>query len=215
LRNLCLILLFLALPGVALAGAWPRERGTGFVSLAQSFSQTYGVTYPSAYAEWGLRENLTLGLDIGGTGAARKVLSFTRLHYSPVNSAFRAAIEFGGGKHGGLGGHVASTAVHLGWGGKTALGNAWADLRLGALYAIATGQIETKLDATLGVARPRGLLYMAELNATRGPRGQATLHLGPSLAVPLGKRLHLCVALSQELGGGNERKVKLGLWAKF
>ena len=72
--------LALVLPAGALAGAWPRPKGETFLSFGQEFST--GATtllgavtdirsWSSVYAEYGLTDRLTIGLD-AGLGDGRK-----------------------------------------------------------------------------------------------------------------------------------------------
>lgn len=75
LRLAMIIWLLLSCP--ALAGAWPRGKGNVFVA-----SSTYVLpsgAYTGLYAEWGVTERLTLGLDLGrGVSGQDKAVAFVQ-----------------------------------------------------------------------------------------------------------------------------------------
>ncbi|MEV8466044.1 hypothetical protein AB0T83_04500 [Fluviibacterium sp. DFM31] len=77
MRIITLAVLLCGLPcAAALAGAWPREPGTGFVSLGYEITtlqdELSGAVAPqfdgygTLFAEYGLTPRMTIGLDLGG-----------------------------------------------------------------------------------------------------------------------------------------------------
>lgn len=100
----------------ATAGAWPRGKGNGFVSVAYEYTTTrdgaqelvldsgliepesFGFT--SIYGEYGITDRVTLGLDIGEEDApdTRQMIFFATLGLSPPDWRHQFAVEFGVGQ---------------------------------------------------------------------------------------------------------------------
>lgn len=107
MRRLLIALMLAAVASRAEAGAWPRDAGTAFVSLAQRF--TTGAmdlraplaeleSYSSIFAEYGLAPDLTLGIDAGygrGEFPVATALVFARRPVWRSENGQIAAVELG------------------------------------------------------------------------------------------------------------------------
>lgn len=104
MMRLVLISVLLAAAGTsAWAGAWLREKGSSFTAISvTTFEEGEGgYKYKSSlYAEWGLRENLTIGLDAEEhQDLYGHALVFARIPIADFSQAGRFAAEFGVGAH--------------------------------------------------------------------------------------------------------------------
>ena len=101
LRNLILLLCLVATQ--ASAGAWPRQKGSGFASIATrlEFDETYTLSpsYNSIYLEYGLNGRHTLGVDAGqSSDGATRTIAFLRMPLFETKRGNPVAIELGLGK---------------------------------------------------------------------------------------------------------------------
>ncbi len=173
-RVVLISLLFLALCGPVWAGAWLRERGTGFTAVSvTAFDETdEGYKYKtSLYSEWGLRENLTIGLDAEEhQDLYGHALIFARIPVADFGSAGRLAAEFGVGAH-----HrklstwaLYKATLSYGKGIQTGLGAGWVAVDTALEYRTHEALIR-KLDLTLGLSSGRRLDPLLQLETSYVP----------------------------------------------
>lgn len=88
----------------ALAGAWPRDEDTIFVSLGGNVilfgDAARPVHYdPTLYLEYGLTPRITLGIDgyTADKGTAGSLLGFARLSFGSLDRPSRTAVSVAGG----------------------------------------------------------------------------------------------------------------------
>ncbi len=206
----------------ALAGPWPREQGTSFLSFSIESPTDGGKRdfYYSLYGEYGLTENLTLGFD-GGSDYYTEGEGYVFL---------RVPIAFPGERHkfavlGGLGARRTLTsfteAVYVlggSWGMSfdSALGPGWATVDATVRDRQTTNTRLTKVDTTLGVNRSSGQLWFAQLRFSDESRAPAQIwELAPSVVFKLGANAWLETSAVFGLRGGEDFKLKLGLWTEF
>lgn len=224
----------------AIAGAWLREDGTGMIYLSQeevrdpSTGAEWG--YTTVYAEYGLRPDLTVGLDIGAGEDADdwKILVFTRRQLPAGRLPGRLSFQLGLGSSGAPGGNVQGMLrPAISWGGsfETPLGWAWANTDLAGEYRMGLSEVEApaddgygaysyggsydalaysegyKLDTTLGLNLAPHRQIIAEIRAEFPDGGDMTLRFVPSLAQRVAGRVWL------QLGGivGLQNDDTLGL----
>ena len=114
------VLLALVVGGPAAGGAWPQERGHGFVSTDTRISRPQNAlrdgdlaTYNTLYAEYGLTDRLTLGVDLGrSVSGADKAVIFLRYPLSTPLPDTRVAVALGFGQIGNA--RVVRPGVSLG-----------------------------------------------------------------------------------------------------
>jgi len=213
LTLLIFTLAWLALP--ALAGAWSRDPGKGFVSASHSYSLTYSSPYPSIYAEFGLRPSLTLGFEAGGTGDTRTASLFLRRHFGRADARSVWAGEVALGAAEGLDAPFIHVGVLWGRGFSSGMGPGWFDSRLVVRRQLNAAPWSAKLDAMVGVKSPRDINFMLELSAEATHSGADTIHLGSSIALPLGAGKRLQIGLSKGAFNTQEEKIKVSFWAEF
>ncbi|MGY3668248.1 hypothetical protein ACW9UM_05050 [Marinovum sp. KMM 9989] len=219
-----------ALPTVAHAGAWSREKGTWFTASAAEFSgyqdingDTQIKVFNNLYLEYGLTQSLTIGLDVGHTpGTYPDARVFLRL---PVlkRGAHILSVEASTGHAGGLvsGLHYSSLGASYGRSFQLAGHDGWLglDTRIVQGHGPAAEHIKhSKLDLTLGLTHANGLKSMAQVFHTQVGDSPYTT-FAPSLVVPVGRKLKIQTGLLVDLHatGPIEHKLglKLGLWREF
>jgi len=96
-------IMMVLLAGQALAGPWPREKGRTFLAVA-GFAEApetgQSVTgYATVYAEYGLTDTVTVGLDLGSDeDATEKIIGFLRVPLIPADRSLKFALELGAGR---------------------------------------------------------------------------------------------------------------------
>ncbi|WP_254453080.1 hypothetical protein [Ruegeria atlantica] len=160
MRRVSIIFILLLAASPAWSGAWLRDKGTAFVSTAvTAFKEPdYGYDYKgSFYAEYGLREKLTLGLDVEEhRDLFGHALVFARLPVANFDNAGRLAAEIAIGAH-----HrqmrtwaVYKATLSYGQGFQTGWGNGWFAIDA-ALEFRTHDAVYRKLDLTAGMSSPR------------------------------------------------------------
>ncbi|GFE51401.1 hypothetical protein So717_31540 [Roseobacter cerasinus] len=222
MRHLALALtLLLASAHIAGAGPWLREKGTGFVATSGSITAENDVS-GTLYAEYGLRDRLTLGADIfygidrtlqqSGSG-----ILFLRFPLSQPDATHKWAW------HAGLGARsrnmVITPAVEAGlsWGRGIQIGDRFGWAVIDSSVNIPGSDLETriKLDGTIGLGFTDHVKGMAQLFTTH-QGGDVFVKVAPSLLVIPGKG-QTTLQLSAEIpvAGGGETQFKLGIWRTF
>lgn len=209
---------------MAQAGAWPRDAGTAFIAVSAD------QTRAQIYAEYGLRGDWTLGMEVTMPRGRRKP-DLTQFIQHPVWRGAGGAIVSAGlavelrettaaQVFPSLKGE-AEIALRAGlfWGKgfDTPLGNGWATLDAQAETIATTDWLATgptyKLDAGLGIKPRKGLMLMGQAQYWR--RGaEQSLRLESSAAWDIG-RAQLVLSPSIGVIGARDPRLKLGLWVTF
>lgn len=244
---LCLCLL--AIPAVAAAGAWPRGQGNGFVSAAYEYTvsedgamelvidsglvETDTSGFFSLFAEIGLTDRITFGLDTGQEDApdTRQVIFFGTLALSPSNWRHQFAIEFGigerefpadpddfatlkelrdGGKE-----RVLRPGISWGYGFSTKWGGGWAALDLRQEHRQERDEIVDKADLTIGLAPNDKDLFFLQTQYSNYPLADPTIRLVPTYVRKFGAGFALETALLYDAWGGDRVGLRTGLWWEF
>jgi hypothetical protein len=212
-------LLCLAAPA-AWAGAWPREAGTGFLTLSTRVAWPQDVltgvaaaehrAYSTAYLEYGLTDRLTLGLDLGrGVSGDGKTILFAQMPVRSADSGAQITGQLGLGRISGEA--VLRPGLSVGWGRD----GGWLSFDAVAEVALDTGATDLKIDATWGrnLAQDRKLIVQLQAGLPHDDPGFA--RLAPSVVLPAGERLKLELGATWGLTGDTDMGLKLGLWSSF
>lgn len=210
LRLLCLLAILWA--PQATAGAWPRGKDRVFVSALTYATQL--DSYTGIYAEWGMSDRLTFGVDIGrAVSGKEKVVLF--LH-RPLDLPLGAArLSFGIGA-----GQIAGQTVlrpGLSWGRGITLGDrvGWLALDLIAEVDTDSRSVDAKSDATFGLSWTDRITAMLQLQGALEQGDEPVLRVVPSLAFDMGQGKKVEFGLTQSLRGPRETGIKLALWLDF
>lgn len=224
LTRLALVLALCLSAAQSHAGAWPRDKGTWFASVAAQFSWPQDIAtlqsvnptseYYMLYLEYGLTERLTLGLDLGrserGTG---KTIAFARLPVWARDRPLKLAVELGLGQIDGA--PVVRPGFSIGRGIRLWDRDGWLSMESQAEIATDSGQADLKLDLTFGLTAQSGRKYLLQVQSGAPADRAAFARLAPSLVIPFGKARYIELGGTYGLTGDETFGVKLGLWQKF
>ncbi len=214
--TLAVILLFW-LASDAMSGAWLREKGAVFLSLSGEVKEPdeYGFFRQdySLYAEYGLAERLTLGVDAGHDMLRMsKAFVFARMPLGRAERAVKLAVELGAGEANGDTALRPGLSVGRGialWG----LGG-WLNADGRAVLA-GEGAMTLESDLTFGLSVTDRSKVILQLQAGQPETGDAYATFAPSFVYETRPGAHLEIGLTQPLRGGDLRGVTFGLWRSF
>ncbi|AXI48086.1 hypothetical protein C1J03_20040 [Sulfitobacter sp. SK012] len=203
------------------AGAWLREKGSTFTSI--SFTSTWFLeTANATYLEFGVRDDLTLGIDANIyrspiQGQAGTVTLFLRRPLGDRDGKHRWAYELGVGAD--WIGDVIIPHVRTGisWGRGFSLGekNGWMAVDASVNWDLGQGLHLTKIDSTLGLSlsdRFSGMLqvYLGSVG------GESYGTLAPSfIFAPRKTKFKLQLGAEARVGAFENTGLKIGLWREF
>ena len=236
-RALALLILFCLTAPSAWAGPWPRGEGETFLSFAAEYSDS--GDYGSLYAEYGLTETLTLGLDLGATSSdAKKAIAFVRWPVGDTAGPLRMAVQLGVGyaerwrtppfklvvKGGGplppLPGPrpqmrpVLQTGFSIGRGLEILGQKGWVTLDTRAEMDDAFTS-HYAADATLGLTYPKGHMLILQVQTGATDAGETWAKLAPSYVLELSDTQHLEMGFVAGVAGDTDIAARLGLWQRF
>lgn len=216
----CLTLLYF-LPSASQAGAWLRETGTGFVSL--SFGATrLSDTTNALYLEYGLTENVTIGLDISAFTNSQDVRNgfgnlFIRRNLGPTTGPHRFAYEIG---IGGLWGSdmrlpTVKTGISWGYGFTQNDRPGWVNLDVAYINEPEMGQHIAKLDGTLGLDLTDFTAGLLEFTLSEQNNDAYGAVMPALLFKPKGRAFNVKVGAEIPYKETEKSALKLGLWHRF
>lgn len=216
----CLTLAFVLLLGLApqaVAGAWLRQKGTAFLALSGQVTEPdetglYGVD-ASLYAEYGLTERLTLGVDAGHDMLHfSKAVAFLRMPLGPATRPIKLAVELGAGEV------DEETALRPGLsiGRGITLWDLAGWLNADGRAALAGGGVLTlESDLTFGLSVTDRAKIILQIQLGHPDDGRSYANFAPSFVYELRPGTHLELGFTQPLAGSDRRAVSLGLWRTF
>ncbi len=207
-------------PAPAVAGAWPREKGTWFASgLArvswpqdtQTWTSLAPTTfYRSLFAEYGLTEKITVGLDVGrdldGEG---KTLAFLRHPVDDGDGPLRIAAELAAGDVAGQFALRPGLMLGMGWAHGWLAADALATIPLPSLA------VDLGIDLTVGVNLPWDFKLVAQMQTGRPYGGAPFAKVETTLVTPAFYNISAQMGGSWGLAGDESMGLTFGLWAQF
>jgi hypothetical protein len=209
------VLLWLA--PVAEAGAWLRAQGTAFVELSGRVTEPdeYGLYGLNAglYAEYGLAERVTLGVDAGHDMLqVSKALVFIRLPLARETRRTKIAVELGAGEVGEEPALRPGLSVGRGISLWDRAGWLNAD---GRAVLSGDGAMTLETDLTFGLSITARAKIILQLQAGQPDTGTGYAKFAPSFVYETKPGTHLEIGLIQPLAGDDRRGVSLDLWRTF
>lgn len=230
-------LMLAILAGPAGAGAWPREKGTAFVSVSHAASTgtrtllTPMMTisnYTGLYAEYGLTERLTLGLDAGFGGEpesieadayeVRAAAVFLRHPLWSDDSGHRTALQLGFGtlRDSSDGDQTRIIpALAWGYGFESRFGGGWMGIDASAEFRRPSGDTVWKADATFGLKPTEAWMGILQIQSGLYPDAAPLVRIAPSVVRRLGPRLSVQLGGFAGIEGDDSLGGKLALWLTF
>lgn len=212
---LCLCSLVAALPArTAHAGPWPREAGKTFLSLSWERDLMRDIGYATVYAEYGLTDRLTLGLDIGADpDGLSKAIAFARFPFGQSPGGMRLALEMGTGVTDKR--PVMRPAMSFGRGIDMVGRSGWLTLDIRATVFQDTFDAAWESDLTLGLnATARGKAIM-QLQTGQPVTGDAYVKLGSSWVMQGPPGRHIEFGVVTGLKNSDALAAKIALWHAF
>jgi len=198
-------------PHPAAAGAWLRGVGDGFLSWTFKIQDGDGaVGYSTAYAEYGMNPDLTVGLDMGSDELGDyKALAFVLMPISREGT--QVVFELAAGTLQGGAAIRPGISVGRGWNWHD-LGGWWnVDTR-----ARVTGEdTALAIDATLGITVWEGTMLIGQLQEGGPLTDPEFLRLSGSVVWKALPGQHIEVGLSTGLIEAEDFGVKIGTWRSF
>lgn len=212
LRLWVIACLALAAPQAS-AGAWPRAEGTTFLSFSAEFGPESGAApYSAVYAEYGLTERLTLGLDAGVSGdSLDKGVLFARVPLGRAQGGTKLAVELGLG----VTGEMAVLRPGLMAGRGLTMGDMSGWIALDTLAVIGKSDTALSTDLTLGVNLSTRLKLILQLQSGHRMTEMDYLKFAPSVVYERKPGQHLELGVLAGLESAGDFALKLGMWRHF
>lgn len=184
-----LVVLLLVFATHAQAGPWPRGKGKVFFSAHANgeYLEEFGIIrqYGSVYAEYGLTDRVTVGVDYNGSEITTdKAIAFARIPIGRTDRTFRFAAELGAGLVNGE--TVLRPGFSVGRGFTWHERNGWITLDSRALLGIAGSRIEA--DFTFGISATKRTKVILQLQGGLQAEGDDYLKFAPSVVFELKPR---------------------------
>lgn len=210
-----------ALPHAGHAGAWLRERGTTFTS--SSFTINYFRDSASTtYIEHGLRDDLTIGIDVGyfttrfGTTSGFAT-AFLRRPLGPNTGDSKWAYELGVGT-GWIGEFILPhVKAGVSWGRGFKLGDTygWMAVDASVIIDVTYAERVSKLDSTIGLNLNDQFKSILQVFYTH-IEGDGFTTVAPSIVfTPPKRKYSIQLGAESPLGFWDDTSLKVGLWRSF
>lgn len=206
-------------PCAARAGAWPRDAGSGFFSVATRLSWPQEIAqwtsieptedYHTLYIEYGMTDRLTLGLDVGrSVSGGGKSVAFVQFPLLDRDTGPKVSAQLGFGTIAGE--NILRPGLSVGWG----MPNGWLAFD-GVAEMHRSGDTDVKLDVTWGRNLPKGRKLIVQLQTGLQENDPAFARLAPSLVFPMRKKMNAELGATYGLKGDDSMGLKFGLWLDF
>lgn len=221
LTTICLGLFILLMSGPpATAGAWPREKGSGFVSSAirlawpkdalRGKADAKSTQYQTFYMEYGLSESLTIGVDLGRSVSGQdKTVLFFKIPLRQAETGPKISAQLGFGRISGN--TVIRPGLSLGWGHE----NGWLSFDAVSEIDVNKGQADQKIDMTWGRNLNKGHKLILQLQTGDPAADPPFARFAPSYVIPLNKSIKIEAGTSFGIFGDETAGIKIGVWASF
>lgn len=197
----------------AWAGAWLRTKGGWFSSTSSTWDNS-GRIHNGFYAEYGLRDWLTIGVDAGVSSfGAVKALFFTRTSLLKSDEDHKLALEVAAGTSAGR--PVLRPGLSYGRGLATPYGSGWLAIDAVAAIDLWSGTTSYKVDSTVGLSPSDSWKTILQFQTEVHPGLSHTLKIAPSVVRRVGKRTLFEVGVSETVLGGRGTAIKVGFWLEF
>lgn len=220
MKRLFLIALLVLLGTQVQASAWPREKGTGFISVATRPKWPQDIStwtsknptdqYTTLYVDYGLSNRFSVGLDLGrSVSGAAKIIGYVNMPVIRPQNGLAMSVQMGFGTISKE--KVIRPGVSVGMPTR----NGWISLDSVAEINLDTRSSDLKLDATWGINMKDNKKLILQIQSGIQSGDPHFMRFAPSMVSPLTDKLDLEFGGAYGLVGDNSMGVKLGLWAKF
>lgn len=217
------ILFFLLDVSTATAGAWLREKGSGFSSVATS-STLFRDISQTTYVEYGVRDDLTLGAEVAFFTFATGVQSGSGRIFlrRPIGKRDRPSVwsyELGMGADWSVEGVRPNLRAALSWGRGYQLKhlNGWIAVDGSILLDVYGTNHTVKIDSTIGLNFNKRFAGMVQVFHADLVNSDAT-SIAPSILVrPIKNKpnIRLQIGGETQLGNAANSAFKISFWREF
>lgn len=220
MKWLCLLLALTLTAAPAEAGPWPQPDGQAFVTgtVEHAGDDDWVAT---AYGEYGLTPNITLGFDSSTTAFVAEGYVFLRYPVFQGDGPNRFAVLGGVGASGNLvRGAQPLWVIGASWGrGLTyPFGSGWtavdASVRFRDEESFASERL-MKLDATIGWQRQNRDLAILQIQTSQERGEDPLIKFAPSYVWHFADLFQVETGVTVPLAGNDVAKVKIGIWSQF
>lgn len=205
----------------AWAGAWLREEGKLFASTSATTNQSRDAA-GSFYAEYGWRQDLTLGADFsfgldrtGQQTGSGVIFARFPLAFSGDTHKWAAHVGLGGRYINGLLSPAFETGLSWGRGFQWQERYGWVNIDSSINIPGAPAQTRIKLDGTIGLGFTDHIKAMGQVFMTYENNDLFT-KFAPSLLVsPKSGAYTIQLGAEIPMTGGGETALKIGFWQSF
>ena len=205
----------------AVGGAWPREEGTLFIATGGNFWLSDGSelpvhTDPTLYAEYGLTDRITLGLDLHTADKGRIFSGFAFVQYpiGDLDSRNRYAVSLAYGYRTDA---VRPDEVLMRGGFHYGRGmdHGWLAVDATATYGTADDTWRAKVDATWGQNWDDRWTTTLQLQTGQGFTDDLYAKISPTVIWSLNEDVRLSLGVVKGLTGDKGAGIKLETWLTF
>ncbi|WP_458791159.1 hypothetical protein [Yoonia sp. MH D7] len=215
------LILSLCWASETVAGAWPREKGEIFIAAGGNFLLSDGAKLPvhydpTLYAEYGMSERVTLGLDLHTADAGRIGTMFLFASFPigdiETRDKLAASLAFG----------TRADAINptdtllrggLSWG--RGLDTGWLSVDATATYGTGERTFRPKIDLTWGHQWGAQWTTTVQLQTGQGFTNDYYAKLAPSVIYSFNDRVKLHLGAVHALTGDRGSALKLETWMRF
>ncbi len=221
LRGFLVILSCLSLATPALAGPWMREKGATFTSASFTLNYFY-ETGSNTYLEYGLRDDMTVGADIGifrnsTIGQSGTATLFLRRPLGNRDGKNLWAYELGVGAswQGMLISPHFKTALTWGHGITFRGKGGWTSIDTSIRWDLGYAAHLVKIDGTVGLNMSDRFAGMFQIYVSHS-KGDTAAILAPSVIyTPRKGKSRWQLGLENPIGDRRRTAIKFGLWREF
>lgn len=213
--RLILLAMMMVLCGAAQAGPWLRAEGETFLSFSMEMPESFSVEpYASFYLEHGLRDDVTLGFDLGGhQGDLYKAILFARMPITRWESKYLMAWELGIGTRADK--TVLRPGFSIGRGWEMGKLTGWMAADSFAHFSSGDGMPEMTTDLTLGVNLSKRSKLILQLQSGYQVSGLDYMKFAPSVVFENKPGQHVELGVLAGIENSEDIALKLGLWRNF
>lgn len=211
----------LCLPTIAQPGAWAREEGTIFIAAGGNVLLSEGAQLPVHYdptlfAEWGLSERVTLGVDLhtADKGQIGTVFGFARVPLGDVTAPNKYAVSLSYGLRDREGEPIENLLrAGLSWG--RGIENGWLAIDASATYGTIDTTWRPKMDATWGRNWTDNWTTTLQLQTGQGWNDDYYAKISPTVIYAYTPDIKFAVGAVQALTGDQGAALKIETWLTF
>lgn len=221
MRLLGLICVCVVLGSAAQGGAWGREKGHGFVSTGANFLLSDGAELPvhydpTTYAEYGLTDLVTVGLDYhtADKGQIHTGFVFAQFPLGDTNDIHRysASLAFGARVDAV---NPVETLLKSGVSWGRGLDRGWTSIDASATYGTIDQTFRPKVDFTWGRHLNDRWTTTVQLQTGQGYSDDYYAKINPSISFGINDRYRISLGAIRGLTGDEGTALKLDLWSTY